>query len=537
MKKLMYLVLGMALILSLALTGCGSQTTTDQPAVENTLIVGRGGDSALLDPANTTDGETMRVTCNIFDTLVAYKPNNTEIIPSLATEWKTSDDGKVWTFTLRDGVKFQDGTDFNADAIVFNIERWWDKSNPYHIGGNFDYFQSMFGGFKGDESSIIQDVKALDEQHVQITLSVPQAPFLANMAMAPFGMASPTAVEKYGDQFGQNPVGTGPFSFQEWKPNDSITLVKNNNFWQQGLPKLDKVIFKVIPDNTARLNALQNGEIDLMDGLNPSDAAAVKGNDKLQLIVRPSMNIGYLSFNTTKKPFDNPKVRQALSIAVNKKGLIDAFYNGMALPAKNDLPPSIWGYNDEVKDYPYDLDAAKKLLAEAGYPDGFETELWAMPVARPYMPQPQKIAESIQADFAKIGVKAKIVSMEWATYLKKTANGDHTMALFGWTGDNGDPDNFLYAHLDTDNASPPAATNISMYKNEQVHELLLQAQQTPDQKTRAALYEQVQQIVHDDAPMVPLVHSTPLLAAVSYVKGFVPHPTTVDRLAEVSIAK
>ncbi len=539
MKKIVSPILGVLLAVSLMLTGCGSQSATSPsaPQAEKTLIEGRGGDSVSLDPANVTDGESLRVTENIFDTLVAYKPNNTEIIPSLATEWKASPDGKEWTFTLQDGVKFHDGTDFNADAVVFNFQRWMDKSNPYHTGGDFDYFQSMFGGFKGDKGCVIADVKALDKTHVQFSLTVPQAPFLANVAMTAFAIASPDAIKKYGDKFGQNPVGTGPFVFKEWKPNDSITVVKNKNFWQKGLPKLDKLIFRVIPDNTARLTALQSGELDLMDGLNPSDAATVKGNSKLQLVTRPSMNVGYLSFNTTKPPFDNVKVRQALSMAVNKKGLVDAFYNGMALPAKNALPPSVWGYNDAVKDYEYNLDAAKKLLAEAGYPNGFETDFWAMPVARQYMPQPQKIAESIQADFAKIGVKTKIVSMEWATYLKKTKNGEHPMALLGWTGDNGDPDNFLYVLLDKDNANPPAASNISLYKNDKVHELLFKAQITPDIQVRTDLYKQAQLLIHDDAPMVPLVHSTPLLASASYVKGFIAHPTGTERFTEVSIEK
>lgn len=536
MNKVVSLILGTVFIFSLVLTGCASRAASGQ-ASDQTLIIGRSGDSVLLDPVNTTDGESLRVTGNIFDTLVTYKTNDTEIIPDLATDWRVSPDGKIWTFTLRDGVKFQDGTELNADAVVFNIRRWWDQNNPYHIGGNFDYFQTMFGGFRGDKGCIIKEVQALDKLHLQIVLKAPQAPFLANMAMAAFGIASPEAIKKYGKEFGQHPVGTGPFIFQEWKPNESITLVKNKSFWQSGLPKLDKLIFRVIPDNTARLTALRSGEIDLMDGLNPADAATVRVDNQMQLIIRPSMNIGYLAFNTSKEPFDNVLVRQALSMAINKKGLIDAFFNGMALPAKNDLPPSVWGYNDDVHDYPYNLIEAKKLLAEAGYPNGFTTELWAMPVARPYMPQPQKIAESIQADFAKIGVKAKIVTMDWTTYLKRTANGEHTMALFGWSGDNGDPDNFLYVYLDKDNANPPAATNISLYKNEQVHELLVQAQTTTDQVKRTELYKEVQQIAHDEAPIVPLVHSTPLLAAANYVRGFVPHPTTVDSFTGVYIEK
>jgi peptide/nickel transport system substrate-binding protein len=533
---------------SLALTACGggekaketagtgSKSEQAQAQKGGTLIFARGGDSTTLDPQNSTEGETTRVTQNIYDTLVEYKKDSTEIEPALATQWESSPDGKTWTFTLREGVKFHDGTEFNADAVKFNFDRMMDEKNPYHVGGNFDYFPSMFGAFKGQPGAVIKDVKVLDKYKVQFILNQPQAPFLANIAMAFFAIESPEAIKKYKDKIGEHPVGTGPYKFVEgsWKRNDTITVEKNKDYWG-GEPKLDKIIFKVIPDNTARLTALKSGEVDLVDGLNPSDATTIEADKNLTLYKRPSMNVGYLSFNTEKKPFDNPKVRQALSMAVNKSGLVEAFYSGLAVPAKNALPPSIWGYNDNVKDYEYNLDKAKKLLAEAGYPNGFETDFWAMPVSRPYMPQPQKIAESIQADFAKIGVKTKIVSMEWATYLKKTKNGEHSMALLGWTGDNGDPDNFLYVLLDKDNAKPPAAQNISLYKNDKVHELLIKAQTTPDQKVREDLYKQAEQIIHDDAPMVPLVHSTPILASSSKVKGYVPHATGSEKLNDVTV--
>nr|WP_236692699.1 ABC transporter substrate-binding protein [Aneurinibacillus tyrosinisolvens] len=479
----------------------------------------------------------MLVTKNIFDTLVDYKKENTEIEPSLATEWKHSDDGKVWTFTLRDGVKFHDGTEFNADAVVFNFERMMDKKNPYHTGGEFDYFPGQFGGFKGEPSAVIKQVKALDKTHVEFTLNIPQAPFLANMAMPCFAIGSPEAIKQEKDKFGQKPVGTGPFVFKEWKPNDTITLEKNKDYWLKDEPKLDKLLIRVIPDNTARLTALKAGEIDLMDGLNPSDVKAVQGDKNLQVFFRPSNNIGYLSFNNLKKPFDNPKVRQALSMAINKQAIVDGFFSGLGEPAKNPMPPSLMGYNNDVTDYKNDPEAAKKLLAEAGYPNGFETDFWAMPKARPYMAQPQKIAESIQADLAKIGVKTKIVNMEWTTYLKKTKNGEHPMALFGWTGDNGDPDNFLYVLLDKDNAKPPAANNISLYKSDKVHDLLIKAQTTPDNKVREELYKQAQVIIHEDAPLVPLVHSKPALAGGSNVKGFTPHMTGTDKFIGITIEK
>lgn len=549
MKKGLLVLLSALLAFSFALTGCGSKETTqpsDQkttessgavtqaPAAGGTFVFGRGGDSVALDPAIVTDGESLKVTKNIFDTLIDYEDTSTKIQPALATEWKISDDGLTYTFTLRDGVTFHDGTPFNAEAVVFNFERWMDPKHEFHTGGDFEYYAAMFSGYKGDEGHVIKEVKAVDEHTVQFTLNRPQGPFLQNLAMSPFGIASPTAVKKFGDKFLENPVGTGPFVFQEWKRKDSITLVKNPNFWMEGYPKLDKVIFKSIPDNTARFTALQSGEIDAMDGMNPDDADIVKSSSDFQLILRPSMNVGYLGFNVNQEPLNNPKVRVALSHAVNKEGLISAFYNGMAEPAKNPMPPSIWGYNDNIQDYPYDLEKAKQLLAEAGYPDGFKVEFWAMPVPRPYMPDGKKIAEAIAADLRKIGVETEIITMDWAQYLEQTKQGKQGIFLLGWTGDNGDPDNFIYVLLDKDNIG---GSNRSFYGDEELHEILIKAQSLTDQAERTKLYEQAQEIIHRDAPWVPLVHSTPALAAKNTVKNYVAHPTGSDKLTKVEIAQ
>lgn len=539
MKKGIVLLAVTALTASLVLAGCGGSKPTagdtTKKSTGGTLIFARAGDTVSLDPQNVTDGESLRVTKNIYDTLVDYEKDSTKIKPSLATEWKTSEDGKTWTFTLKQGVKFHDGTDFNAKAVVYNFERMMDKSHPQHKG-DFEYYTSMFNGFKG-EGSVIDSVKAVDDKTVEFKLTAAQAPFLQNLGMSCFGIISPAALEKYADKIGQNPVGTGPFKFVEWKPKESITLEKNDKYWEAGLPKLDKLVYKVIPDNTARLTALKNGEIDLMDGVNPSDYEQVKADSKLQTYVRPAMNVAYLTMNNEKKPFDNVKVRQAIAMATDKAGIVKSFYSGLAVPATNMIPPSMWGYNKDVKDYEFNLDKAKQLLAEAGYPNGFETELWVMSNGRSYMPQPTKIAEAMKANLDKIGVKVKIQTFEWATYLKKLKGAEHPMALIGWIGDNGDPDNFLYVLLDKDNAKLPAVQNYSLYKSDKLHDVLMKAQTTADQAARTKLYEQAQQIIHDDAPLVPLVHSTAPLAGGKYVKGYVPHPTGSESLADVSIEK
>ncbi len=529
MKKLL-LAMVSVLMLSVVLAACSSGDKETEGGgsekkgnTKDTLVFGRGGDSTSLDPITTTEGESFKVTINIFDTLLTYGKQDTTLQPGLAEKWEASDDGLSYTFTLKKGVKFHDGTDFNAEAVVFNFNRWMNGD-----ADQFPYY-SMFGGYKKDEGHVIKEVKAVDETTVQFTLKRPQATFLKNIAMSCFGIASPTAVEKDGDKFRENPVGTGPYKFKE-KANDKIVIEKNEDYYVDGEPKLKTIIFRTIPDNSARLNALTSGEIDLMDGVNPSDLETIKGNSAIQAIERPSMNIGYLGFNVTKKPFDNPKVRQALSHAVDKQAIIDAFYLGMAEPAKNPLPDSVEGYNDEIQDYEFDLDKAKELLKEAGYPDGFTMDLWAMPVPRPYIPEGKKIAEAIQANFAKIGVKAEIQTVEWATYLEKATAGEFPAYMLGWTGDNGDPDNFIYTLLDKDSIG---SNNYSYYANDKLHDILIEAQTIVDQDKRNELYKQAQEIIHEDAPWIPLVHSTPLLAASADLTGLVPHPTGSDILKNV----
>ncbi|SEN56105.1 ABC transporter substrate-binding protein [Lihuaxuella thermophila] len=532
-RKAWILAFALVFALSSILVGCAGNNTAGSKA--KTFIYGRGADSKALDPIQVTDGESIKVAEQIFETLVKYKKENTEVEPGLAESWETSKDGLVWTFKLRQGIKFHDGTPFNAEAVAYNFNRWMDKSHPEHKGGEFPYYGYMFGGYKGDKGHVIKSVTAVDEYTVKFELNFPQGPFLSNLAMPVFGIASPTAVKKDPVQFNQNPVGTGPFKFKNWKKNDSITLEKNKDYWQKGYPKLDRLIFKSIPDNSARFTALQSGDIDMMDGLNPDDVKLVESNKQLQLFKQAGMNVAYLALNTEKKPLDHPKVRQALNHAVNKEGIIKSFYADLAVPAVNPMPDIIWGYNKEIKDYEYDLDKAKQLLAEAGYPNGFEIEFYAMTEPRPYMPNGKKVAEYMAADFEKIGVKTKIVTYDWQTYLDRTGKGEHAMALFGWNGDNGDPDNFLYVLLDKDNTRTPDAGNIAFYKSDELHEVLIQAQRESDQSKRSELYMKAQEIIKKDAPWVPLVHATVPFAAKAGVRGFVPHPTGSLNLHEVDL--
>ena len=531
MKKKSLILTALVMVLSVILAACGGSgdksSDSSKDSGGGTLIYGRGGDSVSLDPAAVTDGESFAVTQNVFETLIRFAEKDTTLEPGLAKEWKISDDGLTYTFTLQEGVKFHDGTDFNAEAVVKNFDRWLDGD-----ADKFPYFQSMFGGFRGEDAAVIKEVKADGDNTVVITLNQPQAPFLKNLAMSPFGIASPTAFEKEGDKFGDNPVGTGPFEFVSWKRNDSVTVKKFADYWKEGLPKVDEVVFKSIPDNSARLNALKTGEIDLATGISPSDASSVEADSNLQLIERPSLNVGYLGMTVTRKPFDDKKVRQAVNYAIDKEALISAFYEGKADVATNPMPPAVSGFNEEISAYPYDPEKAKALLKEAGYDGSKALELWAMPVPRPYMPDGQKIAEAIQKNLEDVGIKTKIVSYEWATYLEKAAKGEADMFLLGWTGDNGDADNFLYTLLDEQSIG---SNNYTYFKNSETHKLLLEAQKETDEDKRNELYKKAQEIFHDEAPWVPLAYSTPLLAGKSTIKNFYPHPTGSDIFDTIEI--
>jgi len=509
MKKAFLILFAVALAGTIILTGCGAKeeaaeaAATEQgaggPKSGGVLVFGRGGDSVGLDPGRETDGESFYGTTQIFDNLVEFKNGTTEVQPALAKSWDISDDGLTFTFHLEEGVKFHDGTPFNADAVVFSLGRQLWEDHPYYNLGPWKYWGYM------DMSNIVKDIVAVDEYTVRIDLKKVEAPFLANLAMDFAGMVSPTAVEKYGEDFKSNPVGTGPFKFVSWQKDDNIVLERNDDYWRRPA-YLDRLILKVIPDATARYLALQKGEIDVMDFPSPEDLAEMKANPDLKVIQQEGLNVGYLALNTQKKPYDNKLVRQAMNYAINKEEIITAVFGEAGTAAKNPIPPTMWSYNNAIDPYPYDPAKARELLAEAGYPDGFTTELWAMPVSRPYFPDGRKVAEIMQAQLKEVGITAEIVSYEWGTYLEGTDNGKHQAALLGWTGDNGDPDNFLFVLLSTAAAEVPAG-NIAFWKNKEFNDLIVAAKETFDRDRRTELYEEAQEIFHEEAPWVPVAHS------------------------------
>lgn len=485
------------------------------PRYGGTLIWGRGGDSVSLDPARTDDGESAKVNANIFEGLVRFHEDTTEVEPALALSWEQSQDGKEWTFHLRRGVFFHDGTPFNAEAVVFSFLRQIDPKHPFY---RKDFANS-------DTFEYVKSVQAVDEYSVRITLEKLFAPFLYNLAEPTAALIiSPTALRKWGNDAEKHPVGTGVFKFEAWIPGDRIILTKNKNYWGTS-PYLDGLVFKTIINNKNRLLELKTGGIHGMDGIDPWAVKKIEIDRDLQLENITGLNVGYLAMNTEKPPFDNLKVRQAVNHAINKPNLVKLLYQNLAMPAKNPMPPGIWGYNDAIQDYEYDPARAKLLLKEAGYENGFETTLWTMPVPRPYMPQPDKIAKAVTGNLAAVGIYAKIVTPDWATYIQKTSNGEHDMCLSGAIAGNGDPYNFLYILFDKDNAVKPQAENLAFFKHDKLHEILIKAQQISKKSERIRLYQEAQEIIHNEAPWVPLAHARQVIAHRKEVHGIVQHPT------------
>jgi ABC-type transport system substrate-binding protein len=535
MKKIFLPLLCLLLIIS-QMTGC----VEEEKVEEKILIFGMSGDADKLDPADVTDGESISRMDSIFESLVEYTSGGTDIQPALATSWNVSSDGLNITLNLRENVKFHDGTDFNADAVVFSFERQYNTSHPYHEYGEWAYWGYMF--------SDIESVEKSKEYQVIIHLKNPNAAMMTSLAMFTVAIVSPTNAEKWGEDVFKHPVGTGPFEFVEWVKDDHITLKKNDNYWRDP-PKLDKLIFRVIEDPSSRLLAVQAGEIHGMEYPDPASFDIIKADNDLQLLSQAGMNVGYLAMNTGYgyyddnengvrdddepwvktpgyfEPLTNVSVRKAINYAINKTSIVENLYKGTAIVAKNGMPPFMLGYNDDVEDFEYDPEKAIELLEEAGYPNGFNTTLWVMPVSRPYMFDPPKIAEAIQSYLADVGINVELYQIDWSTYLEETENGEHPMCLLGWTGDNGDPDNFMNVLYGPNSASIGTAGNVAFYNRSEVQDKFTQALKIYDTDERARLYEEAQVLIHQDAPFVYLAHATQNIVFRSNVKGYTLNPT------------
>ena len=513
------------------LVACGSDS--DSASTRRSVFVwGKSGDAKKLDPADITDGESVMVTTNIFDNLVTFKKGSTELMPWLATKWESSDDAKVWTFHLREGVKFHDGSPVNADAVVFSFERQMDENHPARRSDSvFSYFELF---------NMLERVEAVDAKTVRFTLSQPTAFFDCLMALFSAAIISPTAYAsegkdadgRYKYDFSRHPVGSGPFRFVEWKTAEYIKLKANPDHFA-GKPAIDMLIFKPIKEAQPRLKELESGSLNGMDNPHPIDIRrlAEDGTD-LNVLRSPGINVCYLAMNTQKKPFDNKKVRQAVAFAIDKKRLIEAAYAGIGEPAVSMCPVSLKGHL-AMEDRKPDIARAKALLAEAGYPNGFETEFWYPVIQRAYLPDSSATAIQIQQDLKAIGITAKLKKVEWIPFLAGTAGGSHELCIMGWMADFGDPDNFLFTLLDKSQAIPPKANNRSFYMSDAFSKLVTQARYTVGWEQRKALYAAAQRIAFEDVPVVPLVTVPDFRILAPNVTGYAIYPAGGEYFREV----
>jgi dipeptide transport system substrate-binding protein len=484
-------------------------------ASSKTLVYCSEGSPENFYPGVNTTGTSFDANSQIYSHVVEFERGGTQVLPGLAEKWDVSPDGTVYTFHLRKNVKWHSNKNFkptrnmNADDIVFMFERQWKQDNPYFkvTSPNHSYFDDM------GIPKLLKSVEKVDDYTVKVTLNQPEAPFLADLAMEFAAVQSKEyadAMLKAGtpEKIDQEPIGTGPFYLVQYQ-KDAVIRYKAFPDYFGGKAKIDDLVFSITPDASVRWAKLQKGECHVMPYPNPADLDAMKKDTNVTILDQPGLNVGYLAYNVTKKPFDDVRVRKAVNMAINKKAIIDAVYLTTGVAAKNPIPPSMWSYNDAVKDDAYNPEAAKKLLAEAGFPNGFETDLWAMPVQRPYNPNAKRIAELMQADLAKVGVKAEIKSFEWGEYRKRLQAGEHQMGMLGWTGDNGDPDNFLHTLLGCASAAGNGS-NVAKFCYKPFDDLVTKAKVTTDQKQRTELYKQAQVIFKEQAPWFTIAHAVQL---------------------------
>jgi dipeptide transport system substrate-binding protein len=507
-------------VLALALA-----TLFSAPAAAKTLVFCSEGNPEGLNPQFVTTTTGMNAGRPMFNTLVEFQPGTTRLGPGLAESWTVSADGRDYVFRLRRDVQFHANEAFrptrpmNADDVLFSLNRQWKKDHPYHAvsGAQYDYFQDL------GMPDLLESIERVDDHTVRIRLKRPDAPFLANLAMLFNSIHS----AEYGDamlklgtpeRLDREPIGTGPFTFAGYQRDVAIRYRAFETYWG-GRQAIETLVFSITPNPAVRLTKLKAGECHVMAFPNPADIRRIQADPALVLLQQEGLNIGYMSINVTRPPFDDLRVRRAFNHAIDKAAIVDAVYQGAGVAAKNPIPPTLWSYNDAIQDYRYDLAEARRLLVEAGFPGGFETELWYMPVSRPYNPNGKRIAEMIQADLAQIGVRLRLVTDEWNRYRARLQAGEAPLGLFGWTGDNGDPDNFLDVLLGC-TAARVGGNNVAKWCNGDYDALVTQAKTSPAQDEREGLYRRAQEIVKDQAPWVPLAHSVVFMATRREVQGF-----------------
>lgn len=480
-------------------------------AAGKTLIYCSEGSPEHFGPALSTSITTWDASSRpVFDRLIDRVRGTTELQPGLAESFEISDDGRTYRFRLRDGVRFHatEGfaptRDLNADDVLFSVRRQLDPDHPYHLvgGGTYPVFDAL--GF----GELIEDVRRVDDRTIEFTLSRPNAPFLASLAMDFMSITSAEYAAHLAstgreDEIDRQPVGTGPFVLEHYQEDNVIRYRANPDYWQ-GAPPIDALLFSITPDASVRLAKLKSGECHVMPFPNPADTAGLAADSEVELLSQPGLNISYLAFNTKKPPFDDVRVRRALSLAIDREAILQAVYLGAAEIAASPIPPGLFAHDDTLAAPPHDAAEAKRLLDEAGYGQGFTTDLWAMPVQRAYNPNARRMAELIQADWARVGVRVEIVSYEWGEYLRRSKAGEHLTILLGWTAQNADPDNILSVNLSCDSVE---SVNRARWCDPAFDALLDQARAITELQTREGLYHEAQALLAEEVPWATLAHA------------------------------
>ncbi len=493
-----------------------------QPA--GTLVVGLVAEPVNLDPPQVTDLNSNRVGRRIVETLVTFPEESTQVVPGLAESWTISKDGLQYTFKLRRGITFHDGTPLNAEAVKFSIERQINPNHPAYKLGKYPFANFFFGNVKA--------VEVLSEERVAFLLNEPRASFLAILTAGAASIVSPTAVMKWGPDYPTHPVGTGPFRFASWDRGQRVVVEKNPTYWKYPV-KVERVIYRPIVEDQARLTELLTGTLDVIVGVPADFVGQLEQNPKITLLKQVGAHVWYLGMNNQKKPFDDKRVRQALNYAVNKEAIVKDVLKGTGASSRGPVLPGTWGADPALKAYPYDPERAKKLLAEAGYPSGFSTTLW-VPESGSGMQAPVAMSTVMQSNLKAVGVNVTLQTMEWGAYLAKLRTKEQELFALSWMAGTEDPDMVMYPLLHSSQWTP-VGPNRALYKNPRFDALLQQARLTTDQAKRTQLYREAQRILVDDAPWVFVDHEIQIAALSKRVQGFKLHPSFDLRVETISL--
>ncbi|MFS8479989.1 MAG: ABC transporter substrate-binding protein [Micromonosporaceae bacterium] len=536
------LAVSAAAALAVGLAGCAeSQRGEQNQASDRELIFGTAGEPKVLDPAFASDGESFRIARQVYETLLTHEEGGTEIVGGLAETWENSPDGKVWTFHLRKNVKFHDGTDFNAEAVCFNFDRWYNWSGPLQHPAVSTYWQDTFGGFAKNEdpqlppskykSCTAQDTHTAVIEFNEVSSTLPGA-----FSLTAFSISSPTALQEgkadevtvgsdgrvtYPEYALTKGVGTGPFKIVEWNRTNKETILERNDDYWGSKAKIKRLIFKTIDQETARRQALEAGEIHGYDLVAPADVPRLQ-EAGFNVPTREAFNVLYLGMGQDNPILAKPEVRQAIAHAVNRESIVTSKLPPGAEVATQFMPPSMAGWSPDVPKYEYDPEKAKQLLAAAGAEGATLKFYYPTEVTRPYMPDPKAIFESIKADLEAVGLKLEIVPEIWTQYTNTVRAGTPDLWLLGWTGDYNEAYNFIGTFF---GAPKPADFQFS---NPELHAALQAVDQEPDRDKRIEMYKEINKQIMEFLPGLPISHSPPSIVFAKNLTGIKPSPLTAE---------